>query len=77
MFVQDKCPPSAYPSSGPNPVTGVVVDDVLPDGTVDIADLSALAGQYPQDGTGFLADLNCDEVADALVLSMLMTLWRS
>jgi len=66
MFVQDKCPPSTYPSSGPIPATGVVVDDVLPDGTVDIADLSVLAGQYPQDGTGFLADLNCDEVADAL-----------
>lgn len=77
MFVQDKCPPSACPSSGPSPATGVVVYDVLPDGTVDIADLSALAGQYQQAGKDLLADLNCDGVADALVLSMLMTLWRS
>jgi hypothetical protein len=64
MFVQDKCPPSAYPSSGPSSATGVVVDDVLLDGTVDIADLSALAGQCRQDGTGLLADLNCDAVAE-------------
>ena len=29
MFVQDKCPPSAYPSSGPSPATGVVVLSML------------------------------------------------